>query len=284
MKLKEFPGSVWLAFKLGLIPVAKLHDPDADTMPVVVSITSIPSRFGVIHLTIRSILAGTKKPFKVVLWLNKEFEQKLPNSLLKLRGSRFEIRFVEGNLPHRKLVHSLELFPNYPIITCDDDMMYAPNWVELLYSEHTEFPNCILANECRRINHDAEGGVTPYFHWYKELNKGVSSDPLLPLGFGGVLYPPGALHSDVVKKELYEKLAPRADDLWFKAMAFLQGTKIRRASDVPTPPVPIFNSQWVSLKSSNVKQDGNRKQWEAIKHHYNLPSFAPVFPQKKAKR
>jgi hypothetical protein len=41
------------------------------------------------------------------------------------------------------------------------------------------------------------------------------------------LYPPGTLHPDVCDESLFLKLAPHADDIWFWAMAVLNGTFIR---------------------------------------------------------
>ena len=276
MKLKEFPGSIWRAFQLSRMKVADLHDKSAPDVPVIVSFTSIPSRFQVIHLTVRSILAGTKKPEKIVLWLNQLLKNDVPKSLLNLIGERFEIRYVEGNLPHRKLLHSLQAFADKVIVTCDDDMMYHPEWLERLYQDHLQYPADIIANECRGINYDSAGEVRPYYYWYKEEGSAVTYDSLLPLGYGGVLYPPQALHDDVFKSELYLKYAPKADDLWFKAMALLKGTAARRATNSPDKPIPIFNSQSVSLKSTNVKQDGNRLQWQAIADHYQIKPFPPL--------
>lgn len=280
MKLKEFPGSIWRAWQLNRISIRSLHNKSATSLPVIVSFTSIPSRFDVIHLTVRSILAGTHKPDKIVLWLNELLKSSVPESLLKIVGEKFEIRYVEGNLPHRKLIHSLQAFPDKILVTCDDDMMYDSSWLNLLYQDHINHPLDIIANECRGINYDETGNLRPYYFWYKENKENVSYDSLLPLGFGGVLYPPKCLHDDVFQADLYLKLAPKADDLWFKAMAILRGTAARHASQVVAKPTPIFNSQSVSLKATNVKQDGNRLQWEAIANHYRLPAFAPLQLQK----
>ncbi len=283
MKLKEFPGSIWRAWQLNRISVQSLHNKSAPGLPIIVSFTSIPSRFHVIHLTVRSILAGTHKPEKIVLWLNELLESSVPKSLHKLVGEKFEIRYVEGNLPHRKLLPSLQMFPDKILVTCDDDMMYDSSWLNFLYQDHLNHPLDIIANECRGINYDENGNLRPYYFWYKENSKNVSYDSLLPLGFGGVLYPQKCLHDDVFKADLYLKLAPKADDLWFKAMALLRGTAARRASQKVVKPIPIFNSQSVSLKATNVKQDGNRMQWEAIANHYKLSAFTPLQPPKNAR-
>ena len=276
MKLKEFPVSVWRAFQLTRLKLVELHKSSAEDLPVIVSFTSIPSRFHVIHLTVRSILAGTRKPEKVVLWLNEQLRHQVPKSLQNLVGDKFEINYVEGNLPHRKLVHSLVSFPEKIMVTCDDDMMYAPLWLNNLYADHVHYPKDIIANECRAIAYDSTGQLLPYKEWRNETQKGVSYDSTLPIGYGGVLYPPHCFCVDVCNAELYIDLAPKADDLWFKAMSHLNGTLSRRSSNPVQKPIPIFNSQSVSLKATNVKQDGNRLQWQAIATYYKLSPFRPL--------
>lgn len=275
MKLSQLPGALWRARQLARLTSAELHAAGAGQVPVIVSFTSIPSRLPVVHLTVRSILAGTRKPEKVVLWLNDQLESALPDSLTQLLGMRFEIRFVAGTSSHRKLVHSLQAFPDKVLVTCDDDMMYAPRWLEYLYDDHLRHPQDIIANECRAIAYGERGELLPYRYWYREAKRGLSYDALLPIGFGGVLYPPHCLHQDVCNAEVYLKLTPKADDLWFKAMSYLHGTRSRRASRPLGFPVPIVNSQRVALRATNVKQDGNRAQWQAIAQHYPIPGFLP---------
>ena len=281
MKLKELPGSLWRAFQLNRISVEALQDSSAPSLPIIVSFTSIPSRFHVIHLTVRSILAGTHKPEKIVLWLHESLQHHIPLSLSKLLGSRFEICYVSDDCPHLKLVRSLQAFPDKLIVTCDDDLMYAPNWLNALYQEHLQHPENIIANECRAIAYDETGKIRPYSDWHNENKGGASYDAILPLGYAGVLYPPHCFHEDVCNADLYLKLAPKADDLWFKAMSYLKGTAARQAYRPVAKPIPIVNSQSVSLKATNVKQDGNRLQWQAIAQHYALPTFRSYEALKK---
>lgn len=281
MKLHEMPGALWRAHQLRQLDIEMLHAESGDEVPVVVSFTSIPSRFHVIHLTVRSVLSGTSRPEKVVLWLHESLKNQVPASLTCLLGRRFEIRYAVIDCPHLKLVESLQAFPEKLIVTCDDDLMYDGEWLGALYKEHLRHPTEIVANECRAIAYDESGEVRPYRYWYREGKKGATYDALLPLGFGGVLYPPGCLHPDVINTELYLQLTPKADDLWFKAMSYLQGTASRRSSISVGKPIHIPDSQAVNLKSGNVKQDGNRLQWQALSSHYSLPAFLPFVVNKE---
>jgi hypothetical protein len=95
-------------------------------------------------------------------------------------------------------------------------------------------------------------------------------DRALALGYGGVLYPPGSLHDDATNRDLFEKLAPAADDLWFKAMAIRAGTSVCRSAENRPGPLPIAFSQAVSLKHTNITDDRNRTQWGDLVRHFGL--------------
>lgn len=271
MKLKELPISWWTARQLSRLQSQQLHSTNSDMLPVVVSLTSIPSRLHIIHLTIRSLLNQQQKPEKIVLWLHHELQDKLPESLQILVGALFEIRYVELYCSHRKLIHSLVAYPDKVIVTCDDDLMYDFTWLARLYRDHMRYPDQVIAHECRVIRFDKQGAPEPYHQWQTEKRVDISEQWLLPIGYGGVLYPPGSLFSDVQNRELFLQLTPRADDLWFKAMSYLAGTASRRSSCPGEKPVPIIGSQKNSLKKTNVQQDGNYQQWLALCKYYNFP-------------
>ena len=269
MKLKELPISLFTALKLKHSTDTALLNEDRRTLPIIVSLTSIPSRLGSLHLVIRSLLLQTCLPEKITLWLHHDLRSQIPTSLAKLIGKRFEIHYVDLTCSHRKLVHSLELFPDKVIVTCDDDLMYSPTWLERLYQDHLVFPQDVIAHECREVRYN-DGELAPYNEWLTQKQPAVTSTWMMPIGYGGVLYPPNVLYKDVTKTDLYLALAPRADDLWFKAMSYLQGTTTRRSREPGKKPVPIAGSQKVSLKHTNVRENGNFEQWQAICTHYNI--------------
>jgi hypothetical protein len=278
MKLREIPGYRWRVIRLNLSRVKRLHSATAPTADVIVSFTSIESRLHLCHLTVRSILTGTIRPQRVVLWLNDKLRGKIPKRLLQLVGSRFEIRYVANDEPHLKLLPSLHAFPQSVIVTCDDDMMYAPDWLEILYADHQRFPQDIIAHVCRRIEHDESGVARPYLLWRRENTYSARYQALLPLGFAGILYPADCFNKEVHHAVAYRALAPKADDLWFKFMSLRNGTTSRKVSRASGKPVMISGSQTVALSSTNC-HDGNLLQWEAIVNHYGRPAFASPLPQ-----
>ena len=61
MKLKEYPQSFFNTLRLLLIPVSKLND-KSNSVPVIVSLTTIESRLGKVHITLRSVMSQSVKP------------------------------------------------------------------------------------------------------------------------------------------------------------------------------------------------------------------------------
>ena len=87
---------------------------------------------------------------------------------------------------------------------------------------------------------------------------------------GGILYPPGALNSQITDYELALKLAPKNDDLWFKAMALLNNTTIRLSENPSKVFIPIPGTQKISLKKINVVKNFNVDQWNDLTEYFKL--------------
>ncbi len=271
MKLKELPISFYHSLKLVNRSAGAFKEDSKERLPVIVSLTTIPSRIGTLHITIRSLLNQNVLPKKIVLWLNHSYKNKVPRKLKALESSTFEIRFSPHTFSHRKLMHSLETFPDDIIITCDDDLIYHPDSLKLLYEEHLRRPHVIIGNRCRCISYDDHKNPLPYLQWpfFEEY---MSHNPklLMPVGAFLVLYPPHALDKRFNDVELIQKISPKSDDLWFKTMALLKGTISVQTDTIKPDPIPIIGTQKVSLKSVNNKLDYKRLQWEQITAHFGL--------------
>lgn len=270
MKIKELPAIFYRSAQL-LVASHTLGagQQRGGTVPVVVSLTSIPARIRTLHLTILSILDGLVRPEQIILWLNESLQEQLPRSLTRLQGPCFKIRFAPGTSSHRKLVFTLKELPSATLVTCDDDVMYPRDWLSSLYAEHQARSNYIVGHTCRAISYSAGGELLPYKYWM-HAPPGACGREIMPVGVGGVLYPPGCLHQDVLNEDLYMRLAPKADDLWFKVMAVLQGTTSCRSMSPPEEPLPCPLFLGKSLGDTNVKQDMNRVQLANICHYYGI--------------
>ncbi len=269
MKVKEIPVSLFQQAKLSLSSPNRMLK-NKKQIPAIVSLASIPSRLHIVHLTIRSILNQEVLPERILLWLHEDLKTKIPKRLSKLESGIFSIQYTDYSSSHRKLVEPMKLYPNQAIITCDDDMMYRKDWLSNLYASHLEDPQSIMANQTRCISFDESGVLLPYSKWVSKSKSCNNTNATLPIGAGGTLYPPGVLSKQVFEQELFMQLAPKADDLWFKAMGLLNGTLSKQTNNHGKEPIPIMGSQKTSLKKTNIDEDKNRTQWLALMEHFQL--------------
>lgn len=241
---------------------------------LIVSLTSYGQRIHKVHLTIESIMRQTLKPNKIILWLDEnEFsDETIPTSLKMLRQRGLEVKYTEDIKSFKKLIPTLSLFPTDNIITIDDDCIYPPNLTDVLFSQHKKNPTDIICSHAHIIDFYPNGQLKPYIEW-NDPPKNVSRASLsfLPVGFGGIFYPPHSLHPDVFRKDLFMSLCPAADDMWFKIMAIKNNVTCRTA--------PIYEDIHDWITSTNGKYDHmlytgnaqfNNTQLENIMKHYNL--------------
>lgn len=204
---------------------------------LIVSLTSYPKRMYDIHMCIYSLLSQTTRPDKVILWLAEEQfpnrEKDIPQKVLQLCQYGLEIRWCPDYKSHKKLVPALQTFPDDVIVTADDDLYYAPDWLEKLWNKYQELKQGVIAHRCHRIKIQ-DNNIQPYTSWQFCIRTGDSSYLNFQTNGGGTLYSPGSIHPDVLNVDKAMELCPRADDVWFWGMTVLAGTKIHVLDD-PNP-------------------------------------------------
>ncbi len=197
---------------------------------VIVSLTTYPARINEVAVTIYSLLKQSLKPDEIVLWLGadkfKNREKDLPENLLKLKNNGLTIKWCKDMRSFTKLVPALEEYKNDVIVTADDDIYYNKDWLKKLYEYHVKYPNDIICHRVHEVT-ICDNKIAPYNCWKWASNDASSSYFNFLTGVGGVLYPANSLYKDVLKRSVFEKLCPYADDVWFWAMAILNKTKIR---------------------------------------------------------
>ncbi|MDR2406667.1 MAG: glycosyltransferase [Bacteroidales bacterium] len=199
---------------------------------LIVSLTSFPERIYEIKYTIFSLLDQKILPERIILWLAvtqfSERERDLPDDLLALLRFNFEIRWYHDDIKsYKKLVPAIEQFHDYFIITADDDLYYHKNWLKELWRTHLQHPNDLVCHIAYHIRCDENGQVLPYQKWQHNITRSNFSFWFFPLCGGGAVFNTDLLFKDVCNKELFMKLAPHADDMWFYFMAILNHTRIR---------------------------------------------------------
>jgi glycosyltransferase involved in cell wall biosynthesis len=248
------------------------------TPGIIVSLTSFPARIKTAHLAISTLLTQSLKPDEVILWLaESQFpgkERDLPEELLGLQKYGLTIDWYEDLKSYKKLIPALERYPNDIIVTVDDDVYYSRKSIEKLFQSYLSDKNSIHCLRGRRASLDNNQEITPYRDWELVSSYMAASYLNVSTGVGGVLYPPHCLHPDAVNVNLIQKLAPTNDDIWFWAMAVLNGTKTIILSN--NTPYPDYiegtqdNSLWVMYNQYGEIDE----QLANILRHY--PSIKPT--------
>ncbi len=244
---------------------------------VIVSLTTFGKRIYDVHLAIESIMQGTLKPNKIVLWLSEpEFGGKpLPKTLEMQQKRGLEIRFCEDLRSYTKLLPALQSFPNACIITIDDDLMYEYDIVERLVNAHEDNKNAVCACRIHRVKLGENNKPKSYMEWELGVEKGEIGSPFLfPTGVGGILYPPHCFSPEVFNKEVYLSICPYADDVWFYAMELLNDIKVVHVyTGYPEGYYMLLPSSSInalSKENTNVVNCRNDVQIKAVFEKFNL--------------
>ena len=246
--------------------IASFHGLGIEAHPagnqVMISVTSFPARIHEVKYTIYSLLNQTYKLDQVVLWLGKDQfpnqDADLPADLLKLKDKGLTISFL--------------------IVTVDDDIYYPKFLLKKLMHEHYAHPDCIIAYRAHRIRFEG-GQIRPYTQWEFATKDRIHTPSYLNFftGVGGVLYDAKLLYKDILREDLFMRYCPRADDVWFNAMAVLQGTKTKivKGGAYPLQYVNPENEEEGinTLSSYNNGQGGNDLQIQAVLKLY--PEILP---------
>lgn len=245
---------------------------------LIVSLTTYGPRAMTTYLSIESIMHQTLKPNKIILFLDQdEFtENSLPLSIKRLRSRGLDIFYTEDIKSYKKLIPALKEFGEDIIITIDDDVIYPPDMIERLYRQHIIYPNDVICCHAHIISFDNEGNTIPYINWPDvPADNGGRSRSYLPVGIGGILYPPHSLPQEVFNQKMIEKISPTADDLWFKIMAILNGVNCVKV------PIPEEFDNWITTTNSpfdHCLSDinctyANDIQWRGLLSAYNLDMY-----------
>ncbi len=230
---------------------------------VIVSFTSFPLRISYVCWTLLSLFKQSVLPSKIILNLSlQDFPDKqIPESITKFQRYGLEIFWCDDNtLSFKKIIPTLQRYPQAIIITCDDDMYYHHQWLQTLL-EHYD-TNHIVAHRAHRITLDENFTPLPYAQWKSDINGDIFSHPSclnFATGVGGIMYPPHCFHNDVCEKELYTHICPKADDIWLWGMSALahRFVKVIPNKCVSLPTILPSKSD---LNVHNVHQGKNDEQ------------------------
>ena len=252
---------------------------------LVISLTTYgPRARHSVHYTLYSLLKQQVRPGKIVLWLDeKEFdEEHLPKPLAILRELGVTICFCENLRSYKKLIPSLRQFPDKHIITVDDDLYYSSNLTAELLRLHRQHPDAIIAEACTLPQWGDDGKLQTYHQWpkYHVVGKEFQSPSMLifPIGYGGIFYPAGTFDEEIFRKDIFTRLCPIADDIWF----YIQGIRCQRQkvmdvqSKVRYYQVDLIRQAFRKdrLMQSNNTEGQNDVQLRQLLEYYKIDLFS----------
>lgn len=254
-----------------------INSTDKRQKKVIVSLTSYGRRVSsVLPYTIISLLKQTYRPDMIILWLDSDNwnDKKLPKKLKQLQKYGLTIKYCTNIKSYKKLIPTIELYPDDFIITCDDDLYYKSYMIKDLMEAYRKNPNRIHVQNAHIIKSDKDGNLMPYNDWAMDVS-GKSGRNVFPTGGSGCLYRKELLFKDICNEKLFMTLAPKADDVWFFFMALLNGTNAsvlpkKRNRYLPLDNLYQYFHKGSNLSSSNVKENQNDVQISAIMKHYNI--------------
>lgn len=251
---------------------------------LIVSLTSFPERMSDIHYCLYSLLKQRTKPDKIILWLAKEqfpdLEKDIPQKVLQLKQNGLSIEWCNDIKSYKKLVPALKKYPDDIIVTADDDLYYPSDWLEKLYKDYLCNPAQIHCHRAHKIVLDSNFVPTKYKDWIKCISDSDNSYLTFLTGGAGALYPPHTLKKDITNEEKFMKLCPHADDIWFWAMAVLNGTKIHKVKSKRQKLIYVNLDRELgrtgehTLSKVNCNQHKNDEQLRNLLRSYD---FSPVW-------
>jgi hypothetical protein len=196
----------------------------------ILSLTSHPARFDALALALPELKKQVLQPSEIIVNIAHGDLNQLPQSIRDLAATGYIVFNECADLgPGKKLIPTIQLYPNLPIIVLDDDLILTPDLTLQLMLEHHLYPDSIIASRVHRVTYTSDGSLEPFSAWEKASDAlaGPSFDLLATSG-AGTLFPAGSLHPEALDEARYVELAFHTDDLWWYFQGRRNGTSVRR--------------------------------------------------------
>jgi hypothetical protein len=190
-------------------------------------------------------------------------------------GLNLEIRETKDIFSYKKLIPALENFPDYYILTADDDICYRKDWLKKIWNEHKKKPDNVICHVAHKILLNGED-VLPYIQWKSSIKDKTPDFLIFGCGGGGALYHKSYLYKDILNEDLFLTLAPTADDIWFYFMVIMNNRKYQvvRNPYNRLKYTDIYKEYGLNdkriLASQNVDRGKNDEQFSAVMKFYSL--------------
>lgn len=230
--------------------------------PMDVSLTSYGERLDIVAYVIESLVAGSMRPRRLILWVDEPtFETSNYPMLERLVARGLEIKRCKDYGPHKKYYpYCAESTDGAgPLVTADDDVFYPRRWLETLWSAHQSTPELLVAHRAITISVDGDA-IAPYRTWQRTTSTRPDHRTFVT-GVGGVVYPSALIGTLKTLGEEFLQIAPRADDVWVNSIAAGHGIRARWTGEQLTA-WSFPRSQDNALHHENTTGGGNDPQIE----------------------
>lgn len=256
----------------------KIIDSEICKDDIIFSVTSYGNRVkNALPYMLYSVINQTVSPKKVIVFLDNDNwnDGNLPSLLQKMKTLGIEFRYCKDIKSYKKIIPALQLFPDNPIVTMDDDFYYHPHYVEWINEAYNKSDKQTVLGQWGCIPEKKDGTYIPYNEW-KDCKFG---DDNSPISFYGCCccYPPHIFDDEILKEELFMSLCPSADDIWLWAMEERQNIKrayIKQKGNsfhISVNRIEEYDwSQKGTLMHQNVVLGKNNEQLKAVVEYYHL--------------
>lgn len=245
---------------------------------IYVSMTTYEPRLECFEYAVLSILRGSLLPEKILIYVPKGFKSLVLNNSDSFIKDELDLDYIEiiemdEDLgPHSKYFYAFRDFgASKNIVICDDDVVYYKDWLKGLVSaaelnlDYGVFSykvvNVLTKGEC----------ILSYDKWiHLDEGKKALNSLLYAEGVGGVFYRKGVLKKEVLNKDVFLELLPKADDVWLWYCTYLNEIKIKHVK--PKYGIKLLylipNSQVVNLWAENTFNKRNDMYVEKCRHYF----------------
>ena len=248
---------------------------------LIVSLTSYGARIvDTLPYALYSLLMQDFLPGRIVVYLSKEeiSEKTLPPILRKIEKCGVKFYYSEDIKSYKKLIPTLNMFPDNPILTVDDDMYYASTFLRAYWNSYEQSDKrTVFGAVGRWVTRDENGNLLPYLSWRNIGDGNPLIDQISFFGCGGCLYPPHIFDDEISKTDIFMRFAPSADEIWFWVMEYRAGVKTQLISEYKECLyVPVDRTTWFDmdrddcLTTINDVAGLNNQQLKSLQIYYGI--------------
>ena len=224
---------------------------------IIVSMTSWPPRYQSAAIAMKSIVqqcdeGNLHDRVKFVLVLSEDeccstYARKEACELMdKMDALGVDVIIDKGNTrSHKKLIPTLERYPDNPILVVDDDMQQREGWLQAFIDDHKAHPSDIIYGHSSSVVEVIDGkiveGIAQRGIHTKPGQRTYNEKPAN--GAAGTLYPPHTFtDARFFDRILFMLICPNSDETWQWAFAVIEGRTYRCLSKCNYP-LPIGSNE-----------------------------------------